>query len=73
MRGPVALLAIALVASIGLFFAWAVGSAGFIVLFGVILGLGITFGALELRTRWQPIAKPLTNDGHTPGAPEQAG
>ena len=43
---------IALIASIGLFSAWAVGSPGLVVLFGVILGIGITFGALELRTRW---------------------
>lgn len=50
MRGPVALLVIALVASIGLLSALTVGSPGFAVLFGVIVGVGIVFGTLELRT-----------------------
>jgi hypothetical protein len=50
VRGTVALYLIALVASIGLLFAWAVGSPGFVVLFGVIVGVGIIFGTLELRT-----------------------
>jgi hypothetical protein len=50
VRGTVALFVIALGVSIGLLFAWAVGSQGFAVLFGVIVGVGITLGTLELRT-----------------------
>ena len=49
MRSMVALFALAAVAAVGLLFAWFVGSPGFVVIFGVIVGVGLVFGSLELR------------------------